>query len=80
VAVCRSPDNAATERVQEGVNGAIAARPAPPELADAICRILDQGEALRRRTAAWYRGNREALSMRSSIERVKDIYSALDAP
>jgi glycosyltransferase involved in cell wall biosynthesis len=80
VAVCRSPDNAAAERVQEGVNGAIAARPGPRELADAICRILDQGEALRRRTAAWYASNRQDLAMGPSIERVKGIYSALDGP
>jgi glycosyltransferase involved in cell wall biosynthesis len=76
VVVCRSPDNAATERVSEGVNGAIAARPEPQELADAVCRILDQGEALRRRTAAWYASNHQALSMRQSIERVKGVYAA----
>ena len=76
VVVCRAPDNAATERVEPGVNGEVADRPAPPTLAEAVVRVLDQGAELRRRTALWYAEHAEELSMRRSIERVRQMYSA----
>jgi glycosyltransferase involved in cell wall biosynthesis len=76
VVVCRSRDSAAGELVEEGVNGAFAARPAPREIGEAIVRVLDGGEALRARTRSWFAENRGRLSMAGSIARVKEIYAA----
>ena len=44
--VVMGPENAATELVVEGVNGAIAASAAPEELADALLRVFDGGAGL----------------------------------
>jgi glycosyltransferase involved in cell wall biosynthesis len=74
VVVCESPDNAATERLEPGINGEVAQRAAPPELAEAVCRVLDGGADLRRRTAAWHASHADELSMSRSIERVKRAY------
>jgi glycosyltransferase involved in cell wall biosynthesis len=75
VVVCRAPDNAATERLEPGVNGEVADAPLASELAAAVLRVLDQDAELRRRTAAWYSENADQLSMGRSIERVKEIYA-----
>jgi glycosyltransferase involved in cell wall biosynthesis len=74
VVVCRAPDNAATERLEVDVNGAIAEQPAAAALAAAVLQVLDQGADLRRRTVAWYAAHADELSMRRSIERVREIY------
>lgn len=79
VVVSRSPDSAATELVEEGVNGAVAAGSSPQDVADAILRVVGGGEALRRRTAEWFERNAGELSMASSIERVRRVYEG-DAP
>jgi glycosyltransferase involved in cell wall biosynthesis len=76
VVVCRSRDSATGELVEEGVNGAVAARPAPREIGKAIVRVLDGGEELRARTQSWFAENRERLSMAGSIARVKELYAA----
>ena len=76
--VCRGPDNAATELVQDGVNGAVAEDSSPEALAAAILRVTEGGARLRRSTAAWYLANAERLSMRRSLERVAAIYASLD--
>jgi glycosyltransferase involved in cell wall biosynthesis len=76
VVVCRSADSATGELVEEGVNGAFAARPAPREIGEAIVRVLDGGEELRARTQSWFAENRGRLSMAGSIARVKEIYAA----
>jgi glycosyltransferase involved in cell wall biosynthesis len=68
--VVRSPDNAATELVEDGVNGFIAESESPEELADAIVKIHDAGFAMRERTAQWFRDNATRLSLSSSLERV----------
>jgi glycosyltransferase involved in cell wall biosynthesis len=54
VAVCRGPDNAAADRVEEGVNGALAPIHTAEHLAAAIDRVLAGGEELRRSTRDWY--------------------------
>lgn len=76
--VCRAPDNATVELVQEGVNGAVAEDPSPERLAAAILRVVEGGAELHRSTASWYVENAERLSMRRSIERVREIYASLD--
>jgi glycosyltransferase involved in cell wall biosynthesis len=69
-------DNAATELIEEGVNGTIAPRSDPQELAEAIVRVHAGGVALRERTAAWFAQNAERLSLESSLRIVLDGYAA----
>lgn len=74
VVVCDHPDNAATEHVVEGVNGAVAADSRPEELARAIGRVLDAGPALRHSTATWFAAHRAELSMTASVQAVRAVF------
>src|SRR2546421_9167923 len=49
--VVDGPENAATELVADGINGAIAPSPEPHDLAAAILRVVEAGTALRASTA-----------------------------
>ena len=73
--VVAGPDNAATELVEEGVNGTVAASAAPEDLAEAIVRIDRAGQALRNSTAEWFRSNAERLSLERSLETVLETYA-----
>ena len=75
VVVVQGPDNAATELVEEGVNGALAPSAAPDDLAGAIVRIHRAGPALRESTADWFRSNAERLSLEASLETVLKAYA-----
>ncbi|MEA2220716.1 MAG: hypothetical protein QOJ35_3342, partial [Solirubrobacteraceae bacterium] len=75
--VVADPDNAATELVDEGENGFVAASAAPEDLALAILRVRDAGPALRDATAAWFQRNAERLSLQSSLDRVAAAYADL---
>jgi glycosyltransferase involved in cell wall biosynthesis len=77
--VVRAPDNAATELVEEGENGAIADSAEPDELAAAILRVYEGGPALRESTAAWYERNAERLSLDHSLEQVLAVYARASA-
>jgi glycosyltransferase involved in cell wall biosynthesis len=77
--VVRGEDNAATELVEDGVNGVVAASAAPDDMADAIVRVHAAGGALRTSTAAWFAANAERLSLASSLERVAARYAAAGA-
>ena len=72
--VVADPDNAATELIEEGVNGFVAASASADDLAAAIGRVLDAGHALRESTAAWYAENARRLSLADSLERVAAAY------
>jgi glycosyltransferase involved in cell wall biosynthesis len=74
--VVADPDNAATELIEEGVNGFVAASDSPEDLADAIVRVREGGAALRASTAEWYRANARRLSLEASLERVAEAYRA----
>jgi glycosyltransferase involved in cell wall biosynthesis len=74
--VVADPDNAATELIEEGVNGFVAASDSPEDLAAAIVRVRDGGAALRASTAAWYVANARRLSLEESLERVAEAYRA----
>jgi glycosyltransferase involved in cell wall biosynthesis len=78
--VCRASDNAATELVEEGVNGAIADDASPSQLAAAILNVVENAESLRGSTATWYEANADRLSMHRSIERVLQIYDSPSGP
>jgi glycosyltransferase involved in cell wall biosynthesis len=79
--VVRGPENAASELVQEGVNGFIAESPQPEVLAKALIKVIDGGEALRASTLDWYERRRDELSIESSLAVVEGSYSELhDVP
>jgi glycosyltransferase involved in cell wall biosynthesis len=70
----RDPDNAATELVEEGVNGFVAASAAPQDLAEAIVAVHAAGAGLRASTAAWFARNAERLSLDASLDAVAARY------
>jgi glycosyltransferase involved in cell wall biosynthesis len=72
--VVRGDDNAATELVEDGINGFIATSAEPADLAAAISRALAGGMELRRTTASWFAENARRLSLESSLERVSAAY------
>jgi glycosyltransferase involved in cell wall biosynthesis len=74
--VVADPDNAATELIEEGVNGFVAPSASPQDLATAILRVRAAGPALRASTAAWYAANARRLSLAESLERVAAAYRA----
>jgi glycosyltransferase involved in cell wall biosynthesis len=73
--VVADPDNAATELVDEGENGFVAASAEPQDIADAILRVRSAGAPLRSSTAAWFERNRERLSLTGSLDRVAAAYA-----
>jgi glycosyltransferase involved in cell wall biosynthesis len=74
--VVHSPDNAAVELVEEGVNGAVAASAEPGDIADAVLRVLDGGAELRERTAAWFAERAERLTVSGSVRTILAHYAA----
>jgi glycosyltransferase involved in cell wall biosynthesis len=70
----RHPDNAATELIEEGVNGFVVDSDAPEVLADAIVRVWEAGGELRRSTSAWFAANARRLSVDTSLEVVARSY------
>ncbi|HEY1360259.1 MAG TPA: glycosyltransferase family 4 protein [Thermoleophilaceae bacterium] len=74
--VVAAPDNAATELIEEGVNGFVAASASPEDLAEAIVRVHRGGDALRESTAGWFAHNAQRLSLDASLRRVVESYSA----
>jgi glycosyltransferase involved in cell wall biosynthesis len=78
--VVAGEDNAATELIEEGVNGTIAPCCDAQAVADAIVRIHDGGVVLRERTAAWFAQNAAELSLESSLRTVADAYSSGESP
>jgi glycosyltransferase involved in cell wall biosynthesis len=68
-------DNAATELVEDGVNGRVAASATPTDLARAIVNIHAAGSAIRVSTADWFRANAARLSISSSLECVLEAYA-----
>ena len=73
--VVAGEDNAATELIEEGVNGTIAPSPDPQAVADAIVRVHEGGVALRESTARWFGQSAEWLSLESSLRRVLELYA-----
>jgi glycosyltransferase involved in cell wall biosynthesis len=65
--VVAGEDNAAAELIEEGINGTVAARAHPQDVADAIVRVHEAGLALRKSTAEWFTENSEWLSLERSL-------------
>lgn len=74
--VVAGEDNAATELIEEGVNGTVATGSEPAAVAEAIARVYEGGAAMREATAAWYERNAERLSLESSLREVLAGYEA----
>jgi glycosyltransferase involved in cell wall biosynthesis len=72
--VARAPDSAATELIEAGENGFVADSVEPEALAEAVLRVLDEGQALRARTASWFRRNADRLSVERSLDAVAASY------
>jgi glycosyltransferase involved in cell wall biosynthesis len=72
--VVAGEDNAATELVDDGENGFVAASASPEDLAAAILRVREAGPALREATAAWFERNARRLSLEHSLETVLAAY------
>jgi glycosyltransferase involved in cell wall biosynthesis len=75
--VVRGPENAASELIEDGVNGFVAASPEPEALARALIKVIHGGEALRASTLDWYERHRDELSIESSLAAVETSYSEL---
>jgi glycosyltransferase involved in cell wall biosynthesis len=73
--VVAGEDNAATELIEEGVNGFVAPSAEPEQIAAAIVRVHDAGIALRESTARWFAENAEQLSLESSLRVVLESYA-----
>jgi len=73
--VVAGEDNAATELIEEGVNGTIAPNADPAAVAEAIVRVYEAGIAMRASTADWFVRNAERLSLESSLKAVLDSYA-----
>jgi glycosyltransferase involved in cell wall biosynthesis len=73
--VVADPDNAATELVDDGENGIVAASTSASDLAAAILEIHEQGKALRESTANWFQRNAPRVALSRSVEQVAEIYA-----
>jgi glycosyltransferase involved in cell wall biosynthesis len=73
--VVAGEDNAATELVEDGVNGVIVQSAEAEAIAAAIVRVHEAGMALRDSTAGWFAENAEKLSLESSLELVLASYT-----
>jgi glycosyltransferase involved in cell wall biosynthesis len=74
------PDNAATELVEEGVNGFVVADASPETLAWGIESAVSGGETLRESTLDWYERHRDELSIDSSLGVVQASYETEGPP
>jgi glycosyltransferase involved in cell wall biosynthesis len=72
----RDPDNAATELIEDGVNGFVADSASPEELGAAIVRVHEAAAGLRASTADWYGRHASELSLDASLDAVAESYSA----
>jgi glycosyltransferase involved in cell wall biosynthesis len=70
--VVAEPDNAAVERIENGVNGFVVN--SLDELPEAIVRVHEAGTALRESTADWFRRNAKRLSAAESARLVAQEY------
>ena len=73
--VVAAEDNAATELIDEGINGFVAESVDPETIADAIVRVHQAGMGLRTSTARWFEENARRLSLDSSLETVLAGYA-----
>ena len=68
------PDNAATELIEEGVNGFVVSDAGPESLGRGIAAAVRGGQAVRESTLDWYERRRAELSIESSLAAVQASY------
>jgi glycosyltransferase involved in cell wall biosynthesis len=73
--VVAGPENAATELVTEGVNGAVAPDASPEALAHALLRVVTAGPWLCATTAEWFARNAHNLTLEHSLAAVLRAYA-----
>jgi len=78
VVLVEGRENAATELIERGVNGAVAASAGPEEFARAVVDVVEAGTELRQSTLHWYQDHRDELSMDSSLARVEAAYAEVE--
>jgi glycosyltransferase involved in cell wall biosynthesis len=71
------PENAATELIEDGLNGLVAASASPDDLAGAIIESVRRGTEFRQSTLAWYERHRDELLIESSLGQVERSYSTV---
>jgi glycosyltransferase involved in cell wall biosynthesis len=76
--VVAGEDNAATERVDPGVNGLVVGQAEAGAIADAIVSIYEAGLPMRESTARWYAEHAQELSLESSLAAVMAGYGSRD--
>jgi glycosyltransferase involved in cell wall biosynthesis len=76
--VVADPDNAATEFIEDGVNGYIALSASPSDLAEAVSQVFESGAKLRDSTFTWFARHREELSLSRSLQTVVSTYAEAD--
>jgi glycosyltransferase involved in cell wall biosynthesis len=74
--VVADDDNAATELVEDGVNGVIVPSEDAQAMAEAIVGVHEAGLAMRESTARWFSEHAEELSLEASLRRVLESYDA----
>jgi glycosyltransferase involved in cell wall biosynthesis len=73
--VTMGPENASTELVVDGVNGAVAPEATPDAIGRAIVQVVQAGTALRESTLRWFVENAEDLRIERSVELVTRSYA-----
>jgi glycosyltransferase involved in cell wall biosynthesis len=76
VVLVEGPENAATELAEPDVNALVVDSTEPDVLGGAIVEVLERGEDLRRSALRWYEEHATALSLESSLSRVKETLTA----
>jgi len=74
VVLVAGDDNAATELIEEGVNGFVATDSSAAELATAVVNVWAGGASLRDSTHAWYTRSADRLSLAASLVTVARAY------
>jgi glycosyltransferase involved in cell wall biosynthesis len=77
--VVAGPENAATELVEDGVNGVVAPSVEPAELGRSLLRVVEAGPALRESTGKWFQENAERLTLDRSLAVVVAEYEGVRA-
>lgn len=72
--VVAGEDNAATELIEEGVNGFVVPSADPDAIAEAIARVSEAGMPLRESTASWFAHHAQRLSLEHSLKKVLAVY------
>ncbi len=80
IVVVAGDDNAATELIEEGVNGYVSPTCDPSDLAAAIVRVSEGGPDLRSRTLTWAQRRSVELSVSTSAKQVAEYYTTLVDP